>query len=213
MAAFAGLRQGEIQGLCWEDYSDACLWICRSVWRNRYVNEPKTKKSKAPIPVIKQLAERLELHRLRSGNPETGPIFQNSAGGRLNLNNLLVRTVLPTLNRCMRCGATKGKAHLSRDHEYQRDERIPEWHGWHAARRGLASNLNRLGVDDSVIQRILRHSSITVTQSCYIKTAADDLREAMGKLENFAMKTAAQELRDTNRTLNLGSGATPESVN
>jgi hypothetical protein len=43
--------------------------------------------------------------------------------------------------------------------------------------------------------------------------SADDLREAMGKLENFATKTAARELQDTNRTLNLGSGATPESVN
>jgi hypothetical protein len=33
------------------------------------------------------------------------------------------------------------------------------WHGWYGFRRGLASNLNRLGVDDSVIQRILRHSN------------------------------------------------------
>lgn len=32
------------------------------------------------------------------------------------------------------------------------------WHAWHGFRPGLASNLTRLGVDDSVIQRILRHS-------------------------------------------------------
>jgi hypothetical protein len=30
--------------------------------------------------------------------------------------------------------------------------------------RGLASNLNRLGVDDSIIQGILRHSTVSVTQ-------------------------------------------------
>ena len=30
------------------------------------------------------------------------------------------------------------------------------WRGWHGFRRGLASNLNRLGGDDSVIQAILR---------------------------------------------------------
>jgi hypothetical protein len=46
------------------------------------------------------------------------------------------------------------------------------WHGWHGFRRGLASNLNRLGVDDSVIQRILRHSTVATTQNHYIKTAS-----------------------------------------
>lgn len=59
-----------------------------------------------------------------------------------------------------------------------------EWHGWHAFRRGLASNLNRLGVDDSVIQAILRHSSVTVTQAHYIKTNQPDAVLAMQQFEN-----------------------------
>jgi hypothetical protein len=54
---------------------------------------------------------------------------------------------------------------------------------WYAFRRGLATNLNRLGVDDSVIQRILRHSNVAVTQACYIKTASEDAKAAMQKLE------------------------------
>ena len=53
------------------------------------------------------------------------------------------------------------------------------WHGWHGFRRGLASNLNRLGVDDSVIQRILRHSNVATTQNHYIKTASPDAIAAM----------------------------------
>jgi hypothetical protein len=74
--------------------------------------------------------------------------------------------------------------------------------------------LNRLGVDDSVIQRMLRHSNINVTQSYYIKTTADDVRDAMGKLEeNYAQKTAAQSLRDSDRTVISDSGAMPQSVN
>jgi integrase len=48
---------------------------------------------------------------------------------------------------------------------------------------GLATNLNRVGVDDSVIQRILRHSNVAVTQACYIKTASEDAKAAMQKLE------------------------------
>ena len=61
------------------------------------------------------------------------------------------------------------------------------WRGWHGFRRGLASNLNRLGLDDSVIQAILRHSNVEVTQACYIKTAHPDAVEAMRKFsENLA---------------------------
>src|SRR5438552_2207767 len=57
-----------------------------------------------------------------------------------------------------------------------------EWVGWHGFRRGLASNLNRLGVDDSVIQAILRHSDVSVTQRCYIKTVPPDAVVAMRRL-------------------------------
>ena len=39
-------------------------------------------------------------------------------------------------------------------HKFERDERLPLWHGWHAARRGLGTNLYRLGVPDKVIQTI-----------------------------------------------------------
>jgi hypothetical protein len=34
-----------------------------------------------------------------------------------------------------------------------------------------------------VIQRILRHSNVAVTQACYIKTASEDAKAAMQKLE------------------------------
>jgi integrase len=44
------------------------------------------------------------------------------------------------------------------------------WLGWHAFRRELATNLHAMGVDDMTIQRILRHSNVAVTQTCYIKT-------------------------------------------
>jgi hypothetical protein len=34
-------------------------------------------------------------------------------------------------------------------------------------------------VDDLVIQRILRHSDVAVTQACYIKTVSEDAKAAM----------------------------------
>src|SRR5262249_47726396 len=147
------------------------------------VNDPKTRKGRAPVPVIRQLADRLEIHRMRSGNPGKGPIFANSAGNPLALGSLVNRVILPALNRCEICGKSASD-HPEANHPYKRDPRIPEWHGWHAARRGLGSNLYRLGVPDMVIQRILRHANVSTTATYYIKTAADDVKHAMEKLES-----------------------------
>ena len=201
VAAFMGLRHGEIQGLLWENYHDDEIYVSRSIW-NGHITEPKTRKGRAPIPVIRQLAERLEMHRLRSGNPQCGPIFRNGAGKPLNMNNLLARVILPVLNHCEVCRKTESEHGY--DHAYNRDARLPEWHGWHAARRGLGSNLYRLGVPDMVIQRILRHANVSTTATYYIKTAADDVRNAMAKLENVipatsqtATETSSGHLRDT----------------
>jgi integrase len=74
-------------------------------------------------------------------------------------------------------------------HNYERDSSLAEWHGWHACRRGLGSNLYRLGVPDMVIQRILRHANVSTTTGYYIKTGADDVREAMTKFENSIPKS------------------------
>jgi integrase len=182
VAAFMGLRHGEIQGLLWENYRDGELYVSRSIWNGR-VSDPKTRKGRAPVPVIRQLAERLEMRRLRLGNPLTGPIFANSTGNPLSLGSVVNRVILPALNRCEACGRSESD-HLKAGHPYRRDTLIPEWHGWHAARRGLGSNLYRLGVPDMVIQRILRHANVSTTATYYIKTAADDVRSAMAKLEN-----------------------------
>ena len=131
------------------------LNVTRSVWRNT-VGDPKTAKSKAPVPVIPQLAQKLKAHRQRCGNPMAGPIFSNSVGHPLDLNACYQREMKDVLKRA---GIV--------------------WHGWHGFRRGLASNLNRIGVDDSVIQRILRHSNVATTQNHYIKTASPDAIAAM----------------------------------
>jgi integrase len=57
------------------------------------------------------------------------------------------------------------------------------WRGWHAFRRGLATNLHALGVDDKTIQRILRHSNVAMTQKAYIKTMPRQVTDAMAQLE------------------------------
>jgi integrase len=163
-AAFTGLRRGEIRGLRWEDFEPAvgekmaALTVNRSIW-NGIECEPKTAKSKAPVPVIPALAARLELHP-KSRNSRTGPIFTNKAGNPLDLNELYQH----------------GMAKILRDSGMK-------WHGWHGFRRGLATNLHRWGVDDKTIQAILRHSNIATTQNVYIKDVPEQTVVAMKRLE------------------------------
>ena len=183
VAAFTGLRRGEIRGLMWENYQEGEIRITRSIWRG-YITEPKTRKSRGSIPVIAPLAKRLEFHRARCGNPKSGVMFPNLNGSPMDLGNLLNRAILPALNRCAICGKPKEECRrplgngkdVAPDHEFERDKILPEWHGWHAARRGLGTNLYRLGVPDKTIQAILRHANVSTTNTYYIKTAADDLR-------------------------------------
>ena len=64
----------------------------------------------------------------------------------------------------------------------------------------VLGNLYRLGLPGKVIQAILRHAHVSTTASYYIKTATDDVRKAMAKLEN-QVTVASQRLTDTNGTL------------
>lgn len=100
-------------------------------------------------------------HRRACGNLVSGPIFVNGRGNPISLDALYWRQIRDILK----------KAGL-------------QWKGWHGFRRGLASNLNRLGVDDSVVQAILRHSNVAVTQRCYIKTTSQDAIAAMPRLSS-----------------------------
>jgi integrase len=158
-AAFTGVRKGELRGFLWENYHDKQIVISQSFWRG-HAQPPKTKQSRAPVPVIAQLAERLDRHRMLSGNPRSGLMFPGIAGKPVNLDALVVRVIRPALKN----------AGLS-------------WHGWHAFRRGLATTLHRLGVPDKTNQAILRHANVAVTQACYIKTLSDDVAAAMLSLE------------------------------
>jgi hypothetical protein len=55
-------------------------------------------------------------------------MFASTKGTPLNLNNLLNRVILPALRKA-----------------------VIQWHGWHAFRRGLATNLYCLSVQDKTI--------------------------------------------------------------
>ncbi len=185
-AGYTGLRKGELRGIRWEDYKDGQIHVSQSVW-NGHTSEPKTRKSKAPVPIIKPLADALRAYAEREGKPANGPIFRASNGKPLNLDNIARRVIIPALQVRSVCRQAKAD-HKADGHAFELDQTLPKWHGWHSFRRGLATNLNRLGVDDKTIQAILRHSNIATTMNIYVKSVSESQVEAMQRLENAFLR-------------------------
>lgn len=158
-ASFAGLREGELRGLEWPDYTGESLSVNRSIWKN-VVNRPKTRASAQAVPVIRQLAEILNAHRLSMGNPATGVMFHSGGGDPMDLSKLGQNIIRPAVEAIKL-----------------------EWYGWHGFRRGIASNLYELGANDKVVQRVLRHAKPHVTKERYIKAFDPAVLAAMKSLE------------------------------
>jgi integrase len=164
VAAFSGLRAGEIRGLQWSDLEPGDqdhlpqLQVRRSVWR-KHTTDPKTQSSANAVPLIPLLSERLEAWRRACGNPVSGPMFPNAAGNPISLDSLYWRAMRVVLQ----------KAGV-------------RWTGWHSFRRFTATELNSLGVDDLLIRDVLRHSDVSVTRASYIQPRSVEKDLAMQKL-------------------------------
>jgi len=214
VCAYTGARIGEVEALRWEDFHDASLYISRSVWRG-HLSEPKTQESASPVTVCSALNEILEMHRAHSGFPTTGPMFRTAIGTPLAMGNVLNRQILPVLNRCAICKLPKGKRHVQVDpkqpsHDWQPDSTVPRWNGWHAFRRGVATELQHLGANVVTAQGALRHSNAAVTLKHYTKVVRDDVRIS---LEKFGETLTNFSLTDSQRTAIQTPGALPKSVN
>lgn len=157
VASLTGLRRSELQGLRWEDFSEDELRVGRSVWNGK-VTDTKTHASKAGVPLLPIVRQALEEHKARNGFNNW--VFHGETGQPLRFESLTKRYIIPTLE----------KAGLV-------------WHGWHAFRRGLATNLYSLGAPDKTVQAILRHANVATTMAYYVKPVAAASHEATSKLD------------------------------
>lgn len=165
-AAFTGLREGELRGLKREDYTGEELYVRRSIWRT-HVGDTKNEESEGAVPVIPLLqnilAEHLDRAHLHAQKRDY--LFAGDKRGfSLNLDNVSRRVIIPILG--------------------------DKWHGWHAFRRGLGTNLSELGVDDNVTQTILRHASVLTTRKHYIIVKSERAKKAM---KEFAEEITRRE--------------------
>jgi len=191
---FCGLRPGEARAARWENYDGKTLRVCESMWRTK-TTTPKTLDSVAPVPVAETLADVLEGTRRDSGF-----ILSSPTGKPADLHNLAYRVVVPALTACAKCGIAKkdhdpdatallGKR-KQKDHGFIPKE-LPEWRGWYAFRRGLATLATSLD-SQMAAKSLLRHSNVATTQQYYIKSVPDDALRVAQKMDAlFQQQNAA----------------------
>lgn len=195
---WTALRRSEVLALKWSDYTGSEILIQRSLGfglkGEMVISNPKTDESQAPVHVEPQLrvilnrwktAQTKKLgegkavingcwmfpakeSRTRRDDREHGDLLDAAGMPPMQPSNIL-RVVLPALEK--------------KNAEEKNGKQKPlVWKGWHAFRRGVATELHRNGVSDLVIQRALRHANVTVTQESYIKSVPEVVVDAMSVL-------------------------------
>lgn len=166
VAMFTGLRISEVQGLKWEDWDQKkqVLNVCRAVDNDGNITEPKTKASKAPVPVVGVVKKKLAAHLKR--NTGNGYIFHadNLPQTIVRPGNLVRREITPVLEK----------------HKIA-------WHGFHAFRRGLETALVGAETDPIFAKIIMRHELDDVTIKHYLDRKSTEVveraRKAIEKVE------------------------------
>lgn len=157
IAAYTGLSLGELEGLKWSDIADDQLTVNRTVWRG-IEGPPKTEARKNAVPMLPIVRKELAEHR--KSNPLTSWVFESPKARPYDLATLGSKIIKPRL-----------------------DASDTKWHGWHALRRGFATRLHQAGVQDKIIQSLMRHSSLSVTMKHYVKALPAANIEAMQRLQ------------------------------
>ena len=186
-----GLRAGEIGGLQWDDINltKKTLDVRRTLLQEKskggfYFGVPKSKKSKRTIPLTKNaislLSDQLTLqkklkNRSKHWNDQwDGLVFTTTNGnpvGASTLRMMMVR-VVNNINEDRKAECTKGT--------YQEFEHIY----MHALRHTFATRCIERGMQPKSLQKILGHSSVTVTMDTYVHTTDEQMFLEMNKFEN-----------------------------
>lgn len=175
VALAVGLRRGEALGLSWTDVDlvGGRLTVRQAlhrVDRQLKLSEVKTEGSNATIPLPAPLVKVLKAHwklqaeeRFEAGNEwrESGLVFTTKFGGPIEPRNV---------NRMFAALCRKANVRQVRVHDL---------------RHSCATLLFSMGVEAATVQRILRHSSITVTTGTYVEVIERVQREALDTMNVF----------------------------
>lgn len=172
VALSMGLRRGEALGLGWKDVDlDAGLIkIHRALHRvdgKLQLEDVKTEGSAGVLPLPPSLVSVLESHRLGQLKErlaagaswrDTGLVFTTASGGPIDPRS--VNRMFSSL--CKKAGVPQIRVH--------------------DLRHSCATLLFTMGVEAATVQKILRHSSITVTTGTYVEVIESVKRDALDSM-------------------------------
>jgi integrase len=189
LAAGTGLRISECLGLQWQDvsFADAVIQV-RRTWTCGQVGWPKSKASKAPVPMHPLLAEFMFRWKRKTPYSQPGdwvfPSFKLK-GQQPRVANMLVEDYL-------RPAAVKvGILSSHRDDKGRLVDDDPRRFGFHNLRHSLASFLVRIRTDPKTVQTLLRHSDVKLTLQCYTHSVSEDRMAAAGAMLTAIFSHAA----------------------
>jgi integrase len=153
--AYTGVRPGEARGLRWEDWNRDLeqIHVQRSVWQT-HETKPKTAKSIRFVAVASELRSILLALWESQARPDKGYILQRAPSprnkrpkGRVNLDNMSKREIVPALSRCAVCKQRESADHEG--HAFERDETLPTWNGWYSLRRLHGTEVRKVSSSDT----------------------------------------------------------------
>jgi len=164
--AATALRVSEVLALKWNDldFMDHSIQV-RRAYVDRRFGPPKSKASKAPVPMHPLLAAHLLAWRRETLYPGDEDLVFPSLrlkGKKPPVANMLVADYL-------RVAARKAGVVAA-----------PRTFGFHTFRRTLASVLVKMKVDVKTVQEILRHQNLRTTLELYAKSMSEDRLKAQG---------------------------------
>ncbi len=175
LAVTAGLREGELLGLKWEDIdldvgSLAVRRTLSEACSGRFFEAPKNGKGRS-IKLTRQAVEALRTHRKRQNEErlrfgtlwqDSGLVFPAQTGTSMNAKNLTARSFKPLLER----------AGLSRTVRL------------HDLRHTCATLLLGKGVHPKIVQELLGHATIAITLDTYSHVLPNMQGEAVSAMES-----------------------------
>lgn len=170
LAASTGLRISECLGLQWRDidFTNAQIRVLRT-WTCGQMGAPKSKASKAPVPLHPLLAEFMRAWHSRTLYPQSEAwVFPS-----LRLNGKKPRAANMLVEDYLRPAAVKAGILSDAD---------PCRFGFHNLRHSLASFLVRTKTDPKTVQALLRHSDVKTTLQLYAHSVPEDRMLAQGEV-------------------------------
>ncbi|GHV92365.1 hypothetical protein AGMMS50268_28680 [Spirochaetia bacterium] len=195
LAAFTGMRIGELLGLRWDDIHVDYISVCGQYIRDGYTDVTKTKEHR-DVPVSNKMI--LELSQLREPAGQ-GFIFSEDGGEKPISRTIVYSGFKAALGRI---GIEKA----------EREERGLTVHCW---RHFLNTTLRMCNIADSKVQRVTGHKTVEMTEhyTHFDTRAFTDVREVQAKLLNEPEAAQPANKADGKRKLGKAQGAAKKAKN